>query len=383
MRKSIEFSIIKVIAYIVLCMHLITRQDTSAFLCILVVLSLIINNNLRAFYFTSDISINISLILEIIVGGILSFIFGKYVVFFLIGAIIDIFTLKKKKLYSIYLALILIIVVVSLYKSSYIQIISTILLLLILYILLSYIQKLYFSKEASEKLYDKLRISEDKLKEANKELEIYSHSIEELTLLKERNRISREIHDSVGHALTTAIIQLSAMEALGEKQSPVFKEMAGNLREFISDSFQDVKRAVNELKPDEYENYQGILRLQDACKNFEKLSGVKVNIRISKEQWSLSTKQLQNLYRITQECLSNSLRHGKATEVNVVMSFTNNDFVLSFKDNGIGTSAIKESGIGLRSIKERAFEINGFAQMKSEKNEGFFVKITVPREKEI
>ena len=383
MRKSIEFSIIKVIAYIVLCMHLITRQDTSAFLCILVVLSLIINNNLRAFYFTSDISINISLILEIIVGGILSFIFGKYVVFFLIGAIIDIFTLKKKKLYSIYLALILIIVVVSLYKSSYIQIISTILLLLILYILLSYIQKLYFSKEVSEKLYDKLRISEDKLKEANKELEIYSHSIEELTLLKERNRISREIHDSVGHALTTAIIQLSAMEALGEKQSPVFKEMAGNLREFISDSFQDVKRAVNELKPDEYENYQGILRLQDACKNFEKLSGVKVNIRISKEQWSLSTKQLQNLYRITQECLSNSLRHGKATEVNVVMSFTNNDFVLSFKDNGIGTSAIKESGIGLRSIKERAFEINGFAQMKSEKNEGFFVKITVPREKEI
>ena len=383
MRKSIEFSIIKVIAYIVLCMHLITRQDTSAFLCILVVLSLIINNNLRAFYFTSDISINISLILEIIVGGILSFIFGKYVVFFLIGAIIDIFTLKKKKLYSIYLALILIIVVVSLYKSSYIQIISTILLFLILYILLSYIQKLYFSKEVSEKLYDKLRISEEKLKEANKELEIYSHSIEELTLLKERNRISREIHDSVGHALTTAIIQLSAMEALGEKQSPVFKEMAGNLREFISDSFQDVKRAVNELKPDEYENYQGILRLQDACKNFEKLSGVKVNIRISKEQWSLSTKQLQNLYRITQECLSNSLRHGKATEVNVVMSFTNNDFVLSFKDNGIGTSAIKESGIGLRSIKERAFEINGFAQMKSEKNEGFFVKITVPREKEI
>ncbi len=383
MRKSIEFSIIKVIAYIVLCMHLITRQDTSAFLCILVVLSLIINNNLRAFYFTSDISINISLILEIIVGGILSFIFGKYVVFFLIGAIIDIFTLKKKKLYSIYLALILIIVVVSLYKSSYIQIISTILLFLILYILLSYIQKLYFSKEVSEKLYDKLRISEEKLKEANKELEIYSHSIEELTLLKERNRISREIHDSVGHALTTAIIQLSAMEALGEKQSPVLKEMAGNLREFISDSFQDVKRAVNELKPDEYENYQGILRLQDACKNFEKLSGVKVNIRISKEQWSLSTKQLQNLYRITQECLSNSLRHGKATEVNVVMSFTNNDFVLSFKDNGIGTSAIKESGIGLRSIKERAFEINGFAQMKSEKNEGFFVKITVPREKEI
>lgn len=383
MRTSIELSIVKCIVYVVLCMQLIIREDISQFSCIVIMLLFIINNNLRSFYLTSSLSMNISIILDIVGGLILSFIVGGYVATFLIGTIIDIFTLKKKKLYNIYLVSILIIVILSVYKGSYIEIISITLLFLVLYILLSYIQKLYFSKKASENLYDKLKISEDKLKEANKELEIYSHSVEELTLLKERNRISREIHDSVGHALTTAIIQLSAMEALGEKESPLLKEMAGNLREFISSSFQDVKRAVNELKPDEYENYQGILRLQDACKNFEKLSGVKVNIKTSKNQWSLSTKQLQNLYRITQECLSNSLKHGKAKEVSVVMSFTNNDFVLSFKDNGIGTSLIKESGIGLKSIKERAIEINGVVQMKSKENEGFFVKITVPKEKEI
>ena len=69
----------------------------------------------------------------------------------------------------------------------------------------------------ARELYDKLKVSEEKLIEVNKELEGYVDTIEEITLLKERNRISREIHDSVGHALSTAMIQLTAMEAIAEK----------------------------------------------------------------------------------------------------------------------------------------------------------------------
>ena len=125
-------------------------------------------------------------------------------------------------------------------------------------ILLNYIERLYSTKLEAQKLYDKLRVSEEKLIEANQELEVYVQSIEEITLLKERNRISREIHDSVGHALSTAMIQLSAMEAIGKKEESSLGEMAGNLREFINESFQDVKKAVKELKPDEYDNYQGV-----------------------------------------------------------------------------------------------------------------------------
>ena len=235
----------------------------------------------------------------------------------------------------------------------------------------------------AQKLYDKLRVSEEKLIEVNEELEIYADSIEEVTLLKERNRISREIHDSVGHALSTAMIQLSAMESLGDTQSKVMGEMARSLREFINESFQDVKRAVNELRPDEYENYQGIFRLQEVCKTFEKLSGIKVKTIVSKGEWNLTTKQLQNLYRITQEVLSNSLRHGKATNVNVVMNFVEDEFVISFKDNGEGVDKIVERGLGLKGIKERTMEMGGFLDMKSTVNEGFFIKVVIPKEKEI
>ena len=248
---------------------------------------------------------------------------------------------------------------------------------------MNYIERLYSTKLEAQKLYDKLRVSEEKLIEANNELEGYVQSIEEITLLKERNRISREIHDSVGHALSTAMIQLSAMEAIGKKEKSSLGEMAGNLREFINESFQDVKKAVKELKPDEYDNYQGVLRIQEVCKNFKKMSGVDVKVIVSKGEWNLSTKQVGNLYRITQEVLSNALRHGKATVVNIIMNFTEDDFVISFKDNGKGTDKIQESGVGLKSIRERVNEMNGLVDIKSSIDNGFFIKITIPKEKEI
>ncbi|MEG2935901.1 MAG: sensor histidine kinase, partial [Clostridium sp.] len=256
-------------------------------------------------------------------------------------------------------------------------------LMSILFILLSYISRLYSSKREAQHLYDKLRVSEDKLIKANDELEGYLQSIEEITLLKERNRISREIHDSVGHALSTAMIQLSAMETVADKEGSNLKPMAGNLRAFINESFQDVKGAVRELKPDEYDDYQGLLRLQEVCNSFEKLSGVRVKTILSKGDWNLTSKQSNHLYRITQEVLSNSLRHGKATEIKVVMNFTKEEFVLSFNDNGVGTDKIEETGMGLKNIRERAAEIEAFVDMKSSKGRGFFVKVIVPREKEI
>ena len=249
--------------------------------------------------------------------------------------------------------------------------------------LLRYIASLYSTKLEAQKLYDKLRISEEKLIEANTELEGYVQSIEEITVLKERNRISREIHDSVGHALSTAIIQLSAMETIAEKEESQLKEMIKNLRLFINDSFQDVKKAVRELKPSEYDNYQGVFRLQDVCKNFEKMTGIKVKTVMSKGEWNLSSKQINHLYRITQEALSNSLKHGKATQVNVIMNFTDDEFIISFNDNGIGTDKIIESGVGLKSIKERAEELNGMVDLKSSKGNGFFIKVMVPREVEV
>ena len=68
--------------------------------------------------------------------------------------------------------------------------------------------------------------------------------------------------------------------------------------------------------------------------------------------------------------------------INIIMNFDKDDFVISFKDNGVGTQKIEEKGVGLKSIRERISELNGTVFFKSKINEGFFTKIIIPREKE-
>lgn len=382
MKRSRDLLLIRYITIFILMFQLFIKGENRSIICLVFILMFIINNHLRMFYLEKEFSVIISIIVELLVIPIAQMKFGGIIAFYLVGVSIDLFTLKNKVFKYILGTIVLLMEILINDNKNIEQIIIYFILFSTFLILLNYISKIYSTKIEAQHLYDKLRISEEKLIKANNELEACVYSIEELTLLKERNRISREIHDSVGHALSTAMIQLSAMEAVSQKENSKVKDMAKNLRLFINESFKDVKRAVNELKPDEYDDYQGILRIKEVCNNFEKMSGIQVKTFISKGDWNLSTKQANHLYRVTQEVLSNSLRHGKAKMVKVIMNFTKDEFIISFKDNGIGTSKIEESGVGLKSIRERAEEIEGVVDIKSSYGNGFFVKITVPREEE-
>lgn len=383
MVKSKELLLMRYISFCILIFQLFVEVGNKSIVSLVFLLLFIINNHLRIFYLEKERNVILSIIIELAFIPLAQLNFGGTIIFYLIGVSIDLFALENDVAKYVIGLIILFIGIYPKFSKPIEEGIINFVLLGLFFILLSYISRLYSTKVEAQQLYDKLRVSDEKLIEANKELEGYIESIEELTLLKERNRISREIHDSVGHTLSTAMIQLSAMEAIAEKENSSMKDMVGNLRAFISESFQDVKRAVRELKPDEYDNYQGILRLQEVCKNFERMSGIEVKVVISKGEWNLSTKQINHLYRMTQEVLSNSLKHGKATMVKVIMNFAEDEFVISFSDNGVGTDKIVESGLGLRSIRERAEEIDGLVDMKSSEGNGFFVKVIVPREVEV
>ncbi|WP_411167515.1 sensor histidine kinase [Clostridium sp. MB05] len=382
MRKSKELLLARYISFIILIAQIFIEEKNTSIQSIIFVLLFVINNNLRVFFFKDDKLTIFSMIIELIVSPIAYLNFGGSILFYLIGITIDSFTLRSNNMKYLFAVIISILAVSTKFNENIENGIINLVIMVIFVILLNYISNLYSTKREAQRLYDKLRISEEKLIEANNDLEECLTSIEELTVLKERNRISREIHDSVGHALSTAMIQLSAMESIASKEESNLKDMAGNLRDFINDSFQDVKKAVSELKSDDYDNYRGIIRIQELCKNFEKMSGIEVSIILSKGGWTLSTKQSTHLYRITQEILSNALRHGKASKVKVIMNFTENDFVISFKDNGVGTSTIEESGFGLKNIRERAEEMGGTVDLSSEEGKGFFVRFVIQREKE-
>ncbi|MGG7143332.1 sensor histidine kinase [Clostridium nigeriense] len=383
MRKSKELLLIRYVSFIILIFEIFVKEKNSGISSVIFILLFIINNNLRIFFFKNYRANLISITLEIIISYLACLNFGGNILFYLVGVTIDVISLNRKNIRYVFLPIIYLVSIYIKFNGSIEEGFLNLGIIIIFSMLLNYISRLNNTKKEAQRLYDKLRISEENLIEANNKLEEYLSSIEELTIVKERNRISREIHDSVGHALSTAMIQLSAMEVLASKGDNTLKNMIINLRSFINDSFKDVKRAVKELKSDEYDNYRGIVRIQDLCKNFEKMSGIKVDTIVCKGSWTLSTKQSTHLYRIAQEVLSNSLRHGKGKKIRVIMNFTENDFVISFKDNGVGTDIIKESGFGLKNIRERAEEIEGIVDISSEIGNGFFVKVVVPREREI
>ena len=293
------------------------------------ILIFIINNQIRYFNSYNRKSLmTASLITESFLVFLISNYVDKVNVFFFIPMILDITNSKKIYNKTTYLMLIIIFSLTINIRYSISDAFEYSFILLIISI---------------------LRISEDKLKKSNSDLEIYIDSLEELTILKERNRISREIHDSVGHALSTTIIQLGAIENLVSFDKDL-KELVFELREFVKKSLIEVRNAINTLKPDEYENYENLFKIKELVNNFSKMTNIDVKITISKYTWKLSSIQSISLYRVIQEALSNCVKHSNATRIQIFFNFNKDNLVINIKDNGTDCKNINK-GNGLKDLR--------------------------------
>lgn len=344
---------------------------------IILMLLLIINNQIRFFVFKDRKRI---VLLSLILEWILSFIsykdYGGWIIFYFINGIIDSTLLLENK-FSI-LSNILCIFTISLMIKDLDKdiIIFNISILGIISILSLYIKSEYHRMAKAEELYHKLRISEENLIKANRDLEIYADSIKELSILRERNRISREIHDSVGHSLSTIIIQLGAIEKIAEKDGLLASQMARNLNEFAKEGLEEIRIALRQLKPRKFEEYENIQVIEELTKEFTKFTGIEVNLRFTDEKWALNEKQALTIYRIVQEFLSNSLRHGKASKINIYINYNEDELILTLKDNGQGVDKL-EKGLGLTNIWERVEELGGQIEYNSSVGKGFLLRVVL------
>ncbi|NKF06704.1 sensor histidine kinase [Clostridium gasigenes] len=352
-----------------------TNLNTAMIIFIFIFL---INNQIRFFSLHKTFYKIVSFVIEFIFIIVAYKWIGGYLITYLILLAIDSNIFFEKPLKHIFnLGIILQGILLSLNETLEFKFINIALLIFVVSIL-------YLIKDESDRkleaqmLYDKLRVSEEKLKSANRDLEVYASSIEELTLLRERNRLSREIHDSVGHALSVIVIQLGAIERTIEKNQQTAKQVTKELRKFTQSSLNEVRMAVREIKPKEFENYEGILIIEELIKNFKKLTGVDVRLAFTKKKWPLNPDQAFVIYRIIQEFLSNSVRNGKATFIQIFMAFNDYKLVVTLKDNGIGVDNLVE-GIGIKSMRERVTEIGGIFNYKTKVGDGFLVKIELDK----
>jgi signal transduction histidine kinase len=351
----------------------------------------IINTQLRIYFLTKyRLCIIISLLFEIFVIYLLYNSFKGFTFIYFFVTIIDASTMLEN-VDSIIMNIILFFAVMlislhpdysNLQNHMYINVIFNMLVVLGFSSLGKYIKTQSEKKFEAQKLYDKIRLSEEKLKEAYERLESYSSTVEEITILKERNRISREIHDTAGHTLSTLIIQLQAVPFLWKSNPTAAEEMINNMLSYTKTGLEDVRRAVRELSPSAFDKNSGVFLLKELIINFQKNSNVKVDFNVSKTDYDLNSDQSFTLYRVFQESFSNSIRHGGATKITINMSFSANEIYVHIRDNGTCPKNV-EKGFGLTNMEKRITFIGGTFSHMSHEDQGFEINILIPKNQNI
>ena len=226
-----------------------------------------------------------------------------------------------------------------------------------------------------------LKEQENQLFEQKKELQQAQYTMgtmKELYTLQERNRISREIHDSVGHSLSTIIIQLGAISKLSEENSSQVSQMSAQLREFAVKGLQEVRTVVHDLKPEQLTKQQLTVALEEFIYETKQHSGVEFIFRQNKPTFQLTKEQELTIFRGVQEATTNAIRHGKATKITLLMMYSANELIVTIMDNGVGSSAISLEG-GLKALEERLHEQQAQLEIKNTE-QGFTVQMKLKGE---
>ena len=231
-------------------------------------------------------------------------------------------------------------------------------------------------KKLSETMYE-LKIKSKELENTYLKLKETSQELEEFTIMAERNRIAREIHDTVGHTLTTVLMELEAGERLTEVDIPLSKEKIGLAKEQVRRGLQDIRESVRTLQAGrELMGFVPSLKL--LIEETTKHGSVYFNYDI-KEIPKLSSSQEKAIYRALQEGITNGIRHGKSTAFVFILEYVNSNVHFMLQDNGKGSDTIIK-GFGLTAMEARVKESGGIFMVHSEPGEGFQINITLPLE---
>jgi signal transduction histidine kinase len=215
---------------------------------------------------------------------------------------------------------------------------------------------------------------------------LYRHS-RQAAILDERNRMAREIHDSLAQGLTGIIVQLEATERLAQRRPEQAGKALHRALDLARHSLQEARRSVWGLRPRTLEGStlaEAVSGHISAMQEQEK-DGLALHFSISGEERALSPDAELNLFRITQEALSNVQRHAQAHNARVQLSFEEGQVRLLMQDDGRGLSpedlhdpSNGDGGFGLIGMKERASLLGGEMRVSSIPGEGTQVEVIVP-----
>ena len=220
-----------------------------------------------------------------------------------------------------------------------------------------------------------LQTANMRLKEMNEQLQDYAEMSEKMAETRERNRIAREIHDTLGHTMTGLSAGIDACIAMIDFSVDATKEQLNKISQVARQGIKDIRRSVNKLRPDALEHSGLREALEKMIEETMQVSDVKIDYECQVDTLKFNQDEEDMIYRVVQESITNAIRHGEAKYIEVRLWKENKWLNLVIKDNGIGCEEI-HTGFGLIHIEERIKMLQGTVEYDG--SDGFKVTARIP-----
>jgi NarL family two-component system sensor histidine kinase LiaS len=222
-----------------------------------------------------------------------------------------------------------------------------------------------FSVQPQDRGNDEISYLGIRLRRMAEHIQTLLQTQHELALLEERNRLARELHDTVKQEAFATLMQVRAARNLLETNPAAARDNLEKAEELIKSSQQELSLMIYELRPTALEGRGLAGALSDTLASWSQHARIPADLQVQNEQ-HLALDVEQALYRVAQEALSNVARHSRASAAVVKLSFEPGQVTLSVADNGVGFDlASMGGGFGLQSMRDRLAAIHGQLSIQS------------------
>jgi signal transduction histidine kinase len=226
------------------------------------------------------------------------------------------------------------------------------------------------------------RKQRNELAKANAQLLQYSHTLEQLAESRERNRLARELHDTLAHYMSGTILQLNGARTLLEKDDAKAKAMLGEAVETLSQGLDETRKAIQTLRSSPVENLGLSESLRELATQYAEKLGLELKLELENFRY-LKDEVGQTLYPIAQEILRNLERHAQAKQLIIHLKRQGPKLLLVIQDDGRGfdiETIDKTKHFGLLGLEERTKLLHGSVSIHSRPNQGTRIEVRVPLE---
>ncbi len=229
-------------------------------------------------------------------------------------------------------------------------------------------------------LLQRQRRQQQALAEANRKLAQFSATAERLAVTQERNRLAREMHDTLAHSLSAVAVQLEAVAALWDADPPGARALLEQAEESTRIGLREARRALKSLRASPLDEVGLPVAIANLARSTAARGGLKLDLAAPAHLDALPPEQEQCVYRVAAEALENVARHAQATRLRVALTRVDDAVTLTVADDGCGFDVAgvdDDQRFGLRGMRERVEMLGGALVITSQVGQGTTVQLTV------